>query len=128
MAMFTLHRNYRFISDTGHSIYFEKGVPTHVPPVLHRAVQAFGAIPVEGDVESILGDEATKKQEVPMEERNRQLIDAFKKLQEHNGRGDFTGQGIPSVTALKKIIIDFDPDKKEVEALWQLYIEDQNAV
>ena len=108
MAMFTLHRNYRFISDTGHSIYFEKGVPTHVPPVLHRAVQAFGAIPVEDDVESV-------------------LIDAFKKLQEHNGRGDFTGQGIPSITALKKIIIDFDPDKKEVEALWQLYIEDQNA-
>jgi len=128
MAMFQLHRRYLFIATSGHSIQFEKNTPVYVPPVLHKAVQAFGAIPVDEGVESVLDEEAVKKEEVPMEERNRQLIDAFKALQERNGRGDFTGQGIPALPALKKIITDFDPDKKEVEALWHLYIEDQNAV
>ena len=125
MAMFSLHRDYRFISAIGHTIQFNKGVPTYVPPALHKDVQAFGAVPVEGDVESILGDEEAKKPEVPMEERHRQLLEAFRTLQERNSRGDFTGQGLPSLPALKKLISDFEPDKKEVENLWHLYVEQQ---
>lgn len=127
MALFQLHRDYRFIATTGHSIQFTKGVPVYVPPVLHKEVQMFGAVPVEGDVESVLGEEAPAKDEVPVEERTRQLLDAFKQLQDRNERGDFTGQGIPSLPALKKLITDFTPDKKEVENLWHLYVEEHAA-
>lgn len=128
MAYFTLHRDYRFISPIGHTIQFRKGEPTYVPPALHKDVQAFGAEPVnDSEVESILGDEPKQKDEVPMEERHRQLLDAFKALQERNARGDFTGQGIPSLTALKKIITDFEPAKAEVENLWHQYLDEVNG-
>lgn len=127
MAFFTLHRDYRLISALGHSIQFKKDEPVYVPPALHKDVQAIGAVPVEGDVESILGEEKEVKPEVAQEERHRQLLDAFKVLQDRNQRGDFTGQGIPSVKALKTIITDFEPAKAEVENLWHLYLDEQNG-
>ena len=126
MAMFTLHRDYRFISAVGHSIQFVKDEPVYVPPALHRDVQAFGAVPTEEGVESVLGEEAAAPPEVPLEERHRQLLDAFKLLQDRNERGDFTGQGVPSIQALKKVITDFAPEKKEVENLWHQYLEQLN--
>lgn len=127
MAFFTLHRDYRLISALGHSIQFKKDEPVYVPPALHKDVQAIGAVPVEGDVESILGEEKEVKPEVAQEERHRQLLDAFKVLQDRNQRGDFTGQGIPSIKALKTIITDFEPAKAEVENLWHLYLDEQNG-
>lgn len=127
MAFFTLHRDYRLISALGHSIQFKKDEPVYVPPALHKDVQAIGAVPVEGDVESILGEEKEVKPEVAQEERHRQLLDAFKLLQDRNQRGDFTGQGIPSIKALKTIITDFEPAKAEVENLWHLYLDEQNG-
>lgn len=127
MAFFTLHRDYRLISALGHSIQFKKDEPVYVPPALHKDVQAIGAVPVEGDVESILGEEKEVKPEVAQEERHRQLLDAFKVLQDRNQRGDFTGQGIPSLKALKTIITDFEPAKAEVENLWHLYLDEQNG-
>lgn len=127
MAHFTLHRDYRFISAIGHTVQFTKNEPVYVPPALHREVQAFGAIPVDDDVESVLGEAKAVKPEVPLEERHRQLLDAFKMLQERNEREDFTGQGIPAMKTLKKIITDFEPTKAEVENLWHQYIAEQNA-
>ena len=41
-----------------------------------------------------------------------------------NERGDFTGQGIPAIPALKKLV-EFSPEKKEVETLWTHFIEEQ---
>ena len=128
MAYFTLHRDHRFISALGHSVQFRKNEPVYVPPALHKEVQAFGAKPVDAaEVESILGEEQEQKPEVAQEERHRQLLDAFKALQERNARGDFTGQGIPSIKALKTLITDFEPAKAEVENLWHLYLDEQNG-
>lgn len=128
MAYFTLHRDYRFISGVGHTIQFHKGEPTYVQPALHKDVQAFGAVPADdAEVESILGSEPVKPPEVPLEERHRQLLDAFKVLQERNDRDDFTGQGIPSIKALKKIVTDFVPSKDEVENLWHNYLNELNG-
>lgn len=128
MAYFTLHRDFRFISALGHTVQFRKGEPTFVAPALHKEVQAFGAEPVDAaEVESILGEEQEQKPEVAQEERHRQLLDAFKALQERNQRGDFTGQGIPAIKALKTLITDFEPAKAEVENLWHLYLDEQNG-
>lgn len=115
MPEFTLNRTYRLISKTGHTIQFIKGEPVFVPLPCKAEAIAIGAVPVDGDT-NVLEDEPVKV-ELSAEQREEQLIAAFKLLLERNERGDFTGQGIPSIPALKKIV-DFNPDKKEVEALW----------
>ena len=122
MSEFILNRDYRLISKTGHSIQFVKGDPVFVPPECKQEVIAIGAQPVDGDT-TVLAEEETIV-EFTREERDEQLIKAFKLLQERNERGDFTGQGVPAIPALKKLI-EFTPEKKEVEALWASYVEEQ---
>lgn len=128
MAHFKLHRDYRFISAIGHTIQFLKDTPVYVPPGLHKDVQAFGAVPVDdADVESILGEAVVTAPEVPLEERHRQLLDAFKVLQDRNAREDFTGQGIPAIKVLKTMVDGFVPTKDEVENLWHNYLNELNG-
>ena len=122
MPEFTLNRDHRLISKTGHSVQFTKGVPVYVPPELKAEAIAIGAQPTDGNTD-VLEDEKVVV-ELTAEEREEQLIKAFKVLQERNGRGDFTGQGMPAIPALKKIV-EFTPEKKEVETIWTHFIEEQ---
>ncbi len=118
MSEFVLHRNYTHRSTLGHIITFVKGEPVWVPPALHKEVTAFGAEKVDGDQVDLLGEE--KKEITPLtpDERREQLLAAFELIKERNNRSDFTGQGLPSIAALRRIV-DFDLDKKEVELLWR---------
>ena len=118
MPEFTLNRNHLLISKLGHSVQFVKGEKVFVPPPLKPEAIAIGAVPADGNTD-VLEDE---KEVVALteEERAEQLIAAFKLLKERNERGDFTGQGIPAIPALAKIV-DFKPEKKEVEALWEKF-------
>lgn len=127
MSDFVLGRNYTHRSLFGHIINFVKNEPVYVPPVCHKEVAAIGAMPVDGDEVNILGDEIAPVEELPTDERNALLVAAFKTLEERNGRGDFTGQGAPSVAALKKIV-PFEVDRKEVEPLWTAYRAEKGAV
>lgn len=122
MPDFTLNRNHRLISKTGHSIQFVKGEPVYVPPECKNEAVAIGAQPVDGDT-TVLPDEEVIV-EFTVEERQEQLLKAFKLLQERNARGDFTGQGLPAIPALKKLV-EFDPEKKEIETLWTQFVEEQ---
>lgn len=124
MAEFVLNRNFRLISKTGHTIQFTKGEPTYVPAECRSEVIAIGAVPTDGDT-NVLADEDVVV-ELTAEERAEQLIKAFKQLLARNSRGDFTGQGFPAIPALKKIV-EFEPDKKEVETLFTKYREEQGA-
>lgn len=124
MSEFILNRNHRIVSLTGHTIQFVKGEPVNVPPECKAEAIAIGAQPVDGNTD-VLDDEEVVV-ELTAEEREEQLIKAFKVLQERNGRGDFTGQGLPAIPALKKLV-EFAPEKKEVEALWTKFIEEQAA-
>ena len=126
MTNFVLGRNYVHSSKFGHVIAFEKNVPTYVPPECHKEVAMIGAMPDDGSEVNILGDEVIRQPELTIDERREQLIAAFELLQERNSRTDFTGQGVPSVPALKKIV-DFDFDRKEVEPLWRDYLEEKSA-
>ena len=126
MSDFVLARNHTHRSTYGHIINFVKGEPTFVPPVCHREVFAIGALPVKDTIDP-LGDEVQPKPELTGDERRDQLVAAFKILQERNARGDFTGQGVPSIPALKKLIDDFEPDKPEVVNVWRAYIGDEIA-
>lgn len=126
MTNFVLGRNYVHSSKLGHVIAFEKNVPTYVPPECRKEVAMIGAMPDDGSEVNILGDEPVQKPELTVDERREQLIAAFALLQERNTRTDFTGQGVPAIPALKKII-DFDTDRKEVEPLWREYLEEKGA-
>ena len=124
MSEFILNRDYRLISKTGHSIQFHKGEPVHVPPECRAEAISIGAQPTDGNTD-VLGEEKVVVQ-LTAEERSEQLIKAFKILQDRNTRGDFTGQGIPAIPALKKLV-EFEPEKKEVESLWTSYREELAA-
>ena len=126
MSEFVLNRNYTHRSTSGHIINFVKDEPVYVPPVCRKEVTMLGATSM-GEAIDVIDAEREEKPELTPDERREALIKAFKSLQERNHRNDFTGQGIPSIAALKKIIEDFDVDKKEVESLWPLYIEEQAA-
>ena len=122
MPEFTLNRNHRLVSLTGHTIQFVKDEPVFVPQECEAEAIAIGAQPTDGNTD-VLADEVVVV-ELTAEEREEQLIKAFKTLQGRNERGDFTGQGIPAIPALKKLV-EFSPEKKEVETLWTHFIEEQ---
>lgn len=126
MSEFVLNRNYTHRSTSGHIINFIKGEPVYVPPVCRREVTMIGAVSMDEAID-VLDPEKEQKPDVTPDERREALIKAFKFLQERNHRGDFTGQGAPSISALKKIVEDFEIDKKEVEELWTAYREEQNS-
>ncbi len=127
MAHFVLHRNYTHASRMGHIITFKKGETTYVPPECHREVAQIGAIPTDADGEvDLIAPEKVEQVPLSQDERHEQLVAAFELLEGRNRRRDFTGQGLPSLTALATIV-DFDPSKKEVEDVWRLYREDKGA-
>ena len=125
MSEFVLNRNYTHRSLFGHVINFVKNEPVYVPPVCRKEVTAIGAVSMDEKVD-VLDPENAPRIPLTPDERRAELITAFKMLQERNNRTDFTGQGVPSVPALKKIV-DFEIDKKEVEELWRDYHEEQAA-
>lgn len=125
MPEFVLNRNYSMRSLYGHIIDFKKGQPTYVPPMCAREAASLGAECVDGKVDVL---DAEAEAEVPMspDERQESIIAAFKRLEERNGRSDFTGNGSPAVPALEKIL-GFDVDKKEINPLWVAYRAEQGA-
>ena len=122
MTDFVLGRNHTHRSLFGHIINFEKNVPVYVPPVCHKEVAMIGALPDDGTEVSILDDEPKAAPALLPDERRDALIAAFQLLEERNNRTDFTGQGVPSVAGIKKIV-DFEVDRKEIEPAWREYLE-----
>ena len=47
-TLLVLNRNYVLTTTKGHSVAFEKGKPTHVPPAIYQEALAIGAIPPDG--------------------------------------------------------------------------------
>lgn len=118
MAHFTLNRNHTHRSTLGRVINFVKDEPVYVPPELHKEVAAIGATRADGEKTEILDAEKEVAKQYTPDERRTELFLAFAKLAGRQARGDFTGQGIPSIPALKKLI-EFEPEKREVEELWR---------
>lgn len=118
MTDFVLQRDYTHRSLTGHIINFVKGEAVYVPPVCHKEVVAIGAVPDDGSFVDPLEDDKKLKPELTADERRDKLIDAFGILEERQNREDFTGQGLPAVAVVKKMV-EFDVTKAEIEALWR---------
>lgn len=116
MPKYTLHRDFTHRSTLG-VISFEEGVPTHVPPHMEKEVIAIGAVRAEGETPKVLEPE-TKLPKIPVgDDRESEIKAAFDLLIERNDSNDFTGQGVPTVKAVEKIV-GFDVDRKELVELW----------
>lgn len=118
MPMYVLNnRNYTY-SNMGFTIPFKKGEPIFVPPMLERDVVSLGAECVDGPGADALPPEDTLP-EVPVgDSRKQALVDAMKQLADRNDPKDFTGQGIPRVKSVEKLI-SFEVDQAELVEVWR---------
>lgn len=119
MPQYVLNRNFSLSTVNG-GITFKKGEPTGVPHYMERDVQLIGAERVDGEAPSLIASEPTLKTEVSGDDRKAQLFAAFELIAEKNDAKDFTGQGVPSVKAVEKIV-DFTPDRAEINEGWSEY-------
>jgi hypothetical protein len=120
VATYKLNRNYLLHTKTGNTIHFKKGEPTFVPKHCAKEAVALGAELIEGEAVDALPDEVDVVVLSP-EERVAKLKDAFRVLEGREERNDFTGTGLPNVTALSKIV-GFEVEAKERTKVWEDYL------
>lgn len=119
MPEFVLNRNHTLRTTNG-VISFAKGEPTLVPSDMVLAVIAIGAIRADGaDVDTSEPEIGAKPSPAGIE-RQEELYAAFALIAEKNDSKEFTGQGVPTVKAIEKIV-SFDVDRSEVVEMWTSY-------
>ena len=127
MPLFTLHRNYVLRTTKGHTITFEKGKPTNVPPIIVQDAVGIGAIPVDQKDGDVLGEEAKPQPSMPPEERKAKIFEAFGTMKMRNERNDFTASGVPDARRLQPLL-GFELTSKERDTFWQEFraLEQEN--
>lgn len=99
---FTFQRDRVITSKFGHSIFFPKGVPTHVPPEMIPEVVAAGGVSDE-EVDLDPPKQPTGKTEpVDPVERKKAIFAAFEAIALRNRREEFTAAGVPHGKALAR--------------------------
>ena len=124
--MLVLNRNYVLTTTKGHSVAFEKGVPTHVPPAIYQEALTIGAIPPDGEEPQV--EDVVKTDNAPGDpaERAPLILAAIEKLVAENARDNFTAAGSPTVDAVTKAV-GFKVQSKEIATVWQQYHDKQAA-
>ena len=119
-TLLVLNRNFVLTTTKGHSVAFEKGKPTHVPPAVYQDALAIGAIPPDGEDPHF--EEAAKTDSAPSDpaERAPLILAAIEKLVAENARDSFTAAGSPAVGAVSEAV-GFKVQAKEVATVWQQY-------
>ena len=120
---FTLNRDKVVSTDRGHTIEFKKGVPTHVPHAATAAVLAVGAVPETELPEELVAE--TKEPSDPAK-RHAYILDTMKAMAEMNERDEFTGNGLPQLTALIGHL-GFKIDVTERDAVWREFQQSKAA-
>lgn len=119
MPEFILNRTHTLRTTNG-VLSFIKGEPTHVPPLMEKDVVAIGGIRADGTDVDMQEAQTPVKPIVTGVEREDDLFAAFGLIMEKNDAKDFTGQGVPTVKAVEKIV-SFDVDRMEVVEAWGVY-------
>lgn len=119
MAEFVLNRTHTLRTTNG-VITFVKGEPTHVPPDMHRDAVSIGAVRADGADVDTSEPVVEAKPVIHGLERQDELFAAFALIMEKNDSKEFTGQGVPTVKAVEKIV-SFDVDRSEVVEGWAEY-------
>ena len=125
-TLLVLNRNYVLTTTKGHSVAFEKGVPTHVPPAIYQEALTIGAIPPDGEDPHV--EDVVKTDNAPSDpaERAPLILAAIEKLVAENARENFTAAGSPTVDAVTKAV-GFKVQSKEIATVWQQYHDKQAA-
>lgn len=114
---FVSHRKLTISSVFGHTIHFEKGEPTHVPPEVYKEAVAAGCIPEdELDLDPPKADNQ-KFEPVDPSEREKVVFEAFGKLATRGRREDFTAGGQPHGKVLAQEL-GWTLNNKERDILW----------
>ena len=116
MPQYVLNRNYTHRSTHG-VVSFEKGKPSHVPPMMEKEIIAIGGERADGTQFDPLDPEQAEKTPLSPIERRDELFAAFQIITDRNESSDFTGAGVPTVKAVEKLV-DFDVDRAEIVEVW----------
>lgn len=119
MPEYVLNRNYLLRTTTG-VVSFKEGGPTWVIPAMEKEAIGIGAQRVDGKKVEVLEPEQRLPPTPVGDDRTGQLYAAFELLIEKNEAKDFTGQGVPSVKAMEKIL-GFEVDRVELVDAWHAY-------
>ena len=121
MPEMILNRNYDLRSVAGRVINFAKGTPVYVPPQCVKEALAIGA---EGVDEKLDFLDPEQSPEIPLttEEIKGLAFEAFPELETTNLREDFTAQGLPTPSAIEKLV-GIKLTNQERDALWVEYVQ-----
>jgi hypothetical protein len=125
MPEFVLNRTSNLVAG-GHNIRFTKGQPTYVPPELARMAIGMGAEPLDVDKDTLLPVDQAPVEELSAADKEILVFSSFDQIIARNDSKDFSGDGKPSVEAVK-LIVGFQITKKEVVAMYQKYREQKAA-
>lgn len=113
----TLNRNHTHTSLLGHSIRFEKGVPTNVPPPLFGEILGIGGEFADGEGLPV-AQTAENPEPIDQVQRDEVILAAVNKIAEINDNKEFNAAGAPKETAVSKRV-GFEVSKKDVAKAWQ---------
>jgi hypothetical protein len=119
MSTFVLNRDYVLRTLSGLSVRFVKGEPVFVPPTIQADAVAIGAVCVDGEVD-VLPKEEDEEAPLTPDELKILMFAAFDQLVKRDGRGDFTGNGLPSMKAVEQIV-GRNLDRADVTDAWREY-------
>lgn len=119
MPMYILHRTHTHRSTSG-VISFVAGEPTGVPHYMENEVVAIGAVRADNQAVDLIPADNVPVLPPDGEDRDKVIFAAFETLIASNVTTDFTGQGVPTVKAMEKVL-GFDVDKVEVTTKWAEY-------
>ena len=119
MPQFVLNRTHTLRTTNG-VLSFVKGEPTNVPPEMVKDIIAIGGIRADGEQVDTSEPVAAVKPALVGIERQDALYAAFALIAEKNDPKEFTGQGVPTVKAVEKII-GFDVERMELVEAWTAY-------
>lgn len=113
------NRNFTLRSTSGHTIFFRKNQPKHVPNIVVEECVHRGILPK--DEEDMPGHEANPLlPDIPRGSiRLQQMRDAIEALMQRNSRGDFAASGQPNLKSIEKIV-GYPVDITEVQRVWHV--------
>lgn len=115
---FVMNRNHTLVSVKGHTIQFIKNKPTLVPKPLHLEAIAAGAQPAE-DQDEVEFEETPTITAPPddSDTRAEMLKMALMDIAKRDDSNDFTANGTPKASAVRKIL-DYTVSAEEIGLAW----------
>lgn len=108
-------------STLGHVLFFQKGVPQHVPPELVKTVLDMGAEAVDdealAEAAKVMAPAGAKVEPTDPNARAEALAEAIALLVEAGKREAFTAGGAPHVKALNELL-GWTPSSEERDTAW----------